>query len=158
MAEQRFLVFAEIITLTAGDYNAISRELNTETLTLSDTVGPGFAYNETLTLGDTYARVWLSTPELTETLALADSFIPSVIKVLSETITLSDADEAFQYQVTPDGGYLVVSSLEATWHKALREVARLLEEQGAPKSQTSYLATFDATNKLFAVGAIVKRH
>ena len=134
--------FTETLTLADTPIFSLAREL-TDTLTLSDgdTFIAALVLEETLTLADTYTRDWVVPREFTE------------------TITLSDGDANIELvQVTPEGSYLVISSLEATWDKALMEVATLLEEQGAPKSQTSYIATYDEAKELFAVAAIVKRH
>ncbi len=170
----------ETLDLTDTVENKIEREL-TETLDLTDgdTYAPIKELTETLDLTDTYARVWLSTSELTETLDLVDSvtyvwvvprtltetldltdvYTYSLERELEEVISLTEGDSIVEIvQVSPNGGYLVISSVEKTWNAALMEVVKLLEEQGAPKSQTSYLSTYDEANEMFAVAAIVKRH
>jgi hypothetical protein len=61
-------------------------------------------------------------------------------------------------QVADDGGYLFISSENATLTTAGDEVINELEGQGCPMSQTQIAVTFDSANNKYAVIAIVKRH
>ena len=61
-------------------------------------------------------------------------------------------------QVSDDGGYLAISSENATLETALDEVINEMEDQGCPINQTQIAVCKDDTANVFAVVAIVKRH
>lgn len=167
----------ENLVLTDSVAKVIEREL-TETLVLSDgdTYDTTAVLSETITLSDTDSRVWLATPEFSETLNLTDSFtyvwlvsrtysetlsltdteLSNPNKVLSETITLTDGDDTEIVQVSPNGGYIAITVEEPVLTDAVDELIKLLEEQGAPKSQTQIMMTHDGSD--YALVAIVKRH
>lgn len=61
-------------------------------------------------------------------------------------------------QVAANGGYIAVSSENATLTVALKELIDELEAQGAPTTQTQIAVGYDSDNTKYAVVAIVKRH
>ena len=60
-------------------------------------------------------------------------------------------------QVATGGGYLGISSENATLTTAISEVINELEAQQCPMNQTQLAIGFDATNAKYAVVAIVRR-
>ncbi|MFH1589263.1 MAG: hypothetical protein ABIB43_01715 [archaeon] len=169
-------------TLTLTDSIGVSRFTTlSETISLSD----GDIYitdktlSETTILTDSYSRVWLATPEWTETqtltdaltwawvlartrttesVSLTDSVTFSLIRTLSQTLTLTDGDGTELIIVSPNGGYIAIVSEEPTPSAAIAEAIKLLEEQGAPRSQTQFVMTYNSDLELYTVAAIVKRH
>ena len=136
--------------------DTFSETFTVEDATITYNWDTSYELTETLVLVDTFSTAWVVDKEYSETLSLVDSVLTHANHVLSEVLSLTDGDNQEIVQVTPNGSYMVVSSEKSEWHVALLELATILEEQGAPKTMTSYLSTHDGTN--FAVAAIVKRH
>jgi hypothetical protein len=138
----------------------------------------GETLTESLSMTDTYSRVWVATPEYTDplnltdtptyvwvlartytdTLSLTDTELSNPNKISSETITLTDGDTLDQdiVQVSPNGDWHSIIASNSSLVTTMDELIKLLEKRGAPRSQTQIALTHDGSS--YAAVAVIKKH